>query len=206
MGCTTSNFPPRPDVTNPDWWHVWKPVLEEPVGYLKLGATAVAPPCVIRYVQDFCNEPDTENGFGSEPQIKSMRKQDQGSLEHMMLAMVTLKQLGVEANYTCFRPDVMEACSSDWCTRVFCREIFGDLVELMEKAPYDNMVYNKVNVIRDGADATGKVGESRAMLQHDKFFIDWYRAQVNDCVAMWLDAADESIEDDLPSNDEYYGR
>ena len=27
--CLTTDFPPRPNLTEPDWWHVWKPLQDD---------------------------------------------------------------------------------------------------------------------------------------------------------------------------------
>ena len=83
MECSTSNFPPRPNVTEPDWWHVWKPLalmqgqedLESAThaGREQPGATSVVPRCVREFVEDF-----TLYSNGLEPKLISVRPEDQG--------------------------------------------------------------------------------------------------------------------------------
>ena len=208
METTSSNFPPRPDTINPDWWHVWKEVDENVTGYLKLGADAVMPEDVLIYIRNFTSDVPKEDGHAfQKAQMSSMRPEDQGMLEHMMAAMVMLMQLGIESNFTVFRQEVVEATSSNWAVDTYCRSVFNEIVELMEVAPYDNSVFNVVDVSRDGIDASKKgLGTKRAILSHHEYFIEWYRAQINDCVSMWLDAAEESLEEDLRKDDPGYAR
>ena len=206
METTSSNFPPRPDTINPDWWHVWKEVDENVTGYLKLGADAVIPEDVLNYIRDFCS---CDGQKYAKAQMSSMRPEDQGMLQHMMAAMVMLMQLGIESNFTVFRQEVVEATSSNWATEtgVYCREVFDEIVVLMEVAPYDNSFFNSVNEHRDGEDVSKHgLGTERAILSHHTYFIEWYRAQVNDCVSMWLDAAEESLEEDLGKDEPGYAR
>ena len=185
---------------NPDWWHVWKDVHIDPnaTNYIEQGAKSIAPECVIDHFEGMC--------FGAALRVESMRHEDQGSLGNMMMAMVILMQLGVECNYTCFRQEVIAACSDGWPEVAFNREIFGELVHLMERAPYDDTVFKRFDRIRDGKDATGKEGSSRALLDHNRFPIDWYRIQAEDGVAMWLDAAEKTIVNDLRSGHQKFGR
>ena len=74
--CSTTDFPPRPNLTEPDWWHVWKP-LQDDVDQQQQdqpGATAVIPRCLIEFVEDI-----TCAAIGKrDPVLKSVRKEDQG--------------------------------------------------------------------------------------------------------------------------------
>ena len=74
--CSTTDFPPRPNLTEPDWWHVWKP-LQDDIDQQQQdqpGATAVIPRCLIEFVEDI-----TCAAIGQrEPVLKSVRKEDQG--------------------------------------------------------------------------------------------------------------------------------
>ena len=72
---STVHFPPRPNLTEPDGWHIWKPLQDDIVdaGSDQPGATAVIPRCLIEYVEDV-----TCAAIGNEPLLKSVKREDQG--------------------------------------------------------------------------------------------------------------------------------
>ena len=87
--CSTSDFPPRPNLADPDWWHVWKPLQDDIEAQQEdqPGATAVIPRCLIEYVEDI-----TCAAIGNRvPLLTSVRKEDQGRCATDYHLYVTLK-------------------------------------------------------------------------------------------------------------------
>ena len=185
MECATSDFPPRPNRPDPDWWHVWTPQNLEALQLSQSGETycKAVPKCVLAQIRQLCS---AEYHQSDATTLKSVHPSDQGRLEPMVLALVLLMQLGVESSYSCFRESVIEACSTNWCVNHFNAESLGDLILGFELAPYD------------------VIGERDPILDHNVYDIEWYRSRVNEFILMWGEACERTQAEGLQPDDPGY--
>jgi len=125
---TSSTFPPRPVEVDPDWWHVWRPVDDQQERAAdfdtrvdrqsqQLGCLAVAPACVVERVRQLTT--------GYPPALRTTSADNQGRLQHLMLAQITLLRLGVESGVSHFDDAHMAASSVTLLRQSVFAEIIG---------------------------------------------------------------------------------
>ena len=108
------NFPPRPDVIQPNWFHVWQATEGDqlrPSRMLRqsqrLGCVSFVPNRVMERIHMLTEGPTAE--------LLTTHAENQGRLGPLLLAHVTLLQLGQECTHSCFKPEMVARCLFRHC-------------------------------------------------------------------------------------------
>jgi hypothetical protein len=173
----TDNFPPRPTTVRPNWFHVWQPSEEDqlrPSRMLRqsqrLGCIALVPNKVMERIHVLTEGPSA--------QLLATHAENQGRLAPLLLAHVTLMQLGVECLHSCFKPETIARSS----VAMLRTEIYNEIVSRVKIAPFDQSV---------------------PMVKTD---MRKYQQQVDALVKLWQDTIQESLSQSIPKGDARYGR
>jgi hypothetical protein len=171
------NFPPRPNEIQPNWWHIWQPTEADqlrPSRMLRqsqrLGCIAFVPNKVIERIHML-----TE---GHAAQLLATHAENQARLGPLLLAHVTLMQLGQECAHSCFRPEVVSRSS----VAMLRSEIYNEIVSRVKMAPFE---------------------ERLPMVKTD---MRKYQSKVDELVQLWQEAISETVTNGIPKGDPRYGR
>ena len=127
-----------------------------------------------------------------------------------MLATILLVELGIESSYSCFKDQVVSNCqirssfTGDlWSKSAWTKECFDELVLLMETSLYVAPVASQWE---GHGTAVAEAPILPAVAEDGSPHIDWYRARVNECVMMWHEATDETLDEQRGPNHPEYAR